>query len=96
MKIELEYPKNDLFKEVYVFWLNAGHGSTAEILLDKYTLQKRETKRHKWTIEKVYSRISSENRRFHPDDILAYVSVTEEIKKDAIDKLMASIIFSHN
>lgn len=86
MRIELNYKTDELTQEQYVFWFD---DSRKTLWLDQYEIQTRETKRHKFRTVKQYKRLSSRSDYINVKK--EEVPLSDQIKKNAIDKLISEI-----
>ncbi len=81
--IVIEKKIDDLTREVYIFYY---HHDKRTIILDSYSLENRETKRHKFRTKKIYS------RKGHGSNLKeSEVVLPEEIKQQALEKFISRI-----
>lgn len=82
MNIKIQQAKNELTTEEWVFRLNE-----ATLVLHRYTLQTKESKRHKFRIVELHNRTYSPHNTLEIKD----VPLPEEVKKRALDEFVARI-----
>jgi len=84
--IRVYYNEKDLSREIYIFWY-----SRNILWLDRYVIEERKTKRHKWNVVQYYDRLSA--RRFVSNWVeLEDVPWTEDIRELAINTFVSAFI----
>lgn len=87
--IEIIRQKDDLNREVWQFWANSSF-HRVDLVLDEYSVQTRETKRHKWKTVVKYGRQARREfvrsyRQIELDDVPVFSS-------DVVDEVMAKFM----
>jgi hypothetical protein len=91
MRIEIEKISDDnLFKKTYGFYVNI-EGFEERIYIDIYLEESRKTTRHKYKVDKFWERVGSRTRQNYFTDTEILSIFTEEIKKEAKEKIKQRI-----
>lgn len=85
--VEITKQIDELTEEQFRFAL---FDSPLSLILDSYALFTKETKRHKHKVVKRYGRLDRKDFTFNQIEE-SQVPLTEEIKKEALDKLIGSL-----
>lgn len=83
--LQVEREREDqLRREIWSFWY---YDNRHAIVLDGYRQEERPSKRHKYQVESMYSRLRSREAKIEEAD----VPLPEDVVKEAIDKFNSSL-----
>ncbi len=91
MRITIEKAISELEKQVYYFYVDTGIGMPDKIKIEfqEYFLMKRKTKRHKYNVEREYSRNYTQRygKNMKIEDVPGLEELKPEIKKRILDSI---------
>lgn len=86
---------SDLARKLWVFWIDYPY-----VVLDEYREDTRPTKRHKWRMERIYTRLESRTvlsmRRLHESDVAVPDGVLAQARAMAAERLQVCLWSGHS